>query len=62
MIKIKIHKSKDGQWYSTIHALNNKVVFTSETYRSKAGCQKGICVVANGLLDHEFQIIDTTKK
>jgi len=42
---IKIHKSKDKQWYFTVSATNGRVLVTSETYKRKANCKKGIAAL-----------------
>ena len=42
---IKIHKSTDKQWYFTVCATNNKVLLTSETYKTRQGLAKGIAAL-----------------
>lgn len=39
---IKIKKSKNGQYYFTVHAYNGAVLVTSEMYISKRNCKQGI--------------------
>jgi uncharacterized protein YegP (UPF0339 family) len=53
-----IKRSIDKQYYFVIVANNNQIVATSEMYKSKQGCRKGIiaCYLA------DINIIDTTKK
>jgi len=59
---IIVHKSKDGQFYFTVTAHNNKVLTTSETYKKKAGAIKGITSLINLITDGDYSIIDKTKK
>lgn len=35
-------KSSNGQWFFTIKAKNGAKIATSETYKTRAGCIKGI--------------------
>jgi len=42
MCSVQILKSKDEQYYFVLVAANNQVVATSEMYRSKQSCKKGI--------------------
>jgi uncharacterized protein YegP (UPF0339 family) len=39
---IKIHKSKNGQYYFTVHAKNGAVLVTSEMYTRKVNTHKAI--------------------
>lgn len=39
---IHIHKAKNGQYYFTVTAKNNKVLVTSETYKNKRNLKIGI--------------------
>lgn len=39
---IEMRQSKDGQWYFVVKARNNKVLATSEMYKTKQSCNKGI--------------------
>jgi uncharacterized protein YegP (UPF0339 family) len=41
-MKIIIQRSKDKQFYFTVHAENGQVLVTSETYKRKKGCYIGI--------------------
>ena len=42
MCSIQILKSEDGQYYFVLVSANNQVIATSETYKSKQACKKGI--------------------
>lgn len=44
---IKIKRAKNGQFFFTIQGKNGQVILTSETYKSRAGCRKGINAVLN---------------
>lgn len=55
---IKIHKSKDGQHYFTVQAANNKILVTSETYRSRQAAQRG----ADALVDAITHLQVSAKK
>ena len=57
-MKIKIHRSKDNQFYWTIVASNGRTLATSETYKSKQSCIKSADLAAIG---HYTGIFDTTK-
>lgn len=52
-----IKRSIDKQYYFIVVANNNQIVATSEMYKSKQACRKGIiaCYFA------DINIIDTTK-
>ena len=41
----------DVYWYFNLHAKNGKIIATSETYRSKQACLKGIASVAKNAPD-----------
>jgi uncharacterized protein YegP (UPF0339 family) len=41
-MKYIIHKSSDGQFYFILIARNGQVIATSETYKTKQSCKKGI--------------------
>jgi uncharacterized protein YegP (UPF0339 family) len=43
---IKIKKSKDGQYYFTVHAKNGAVLVTSEMYTRKSNARKGAVSLA----------------
>lgn len=43
-----IRKTANGQFYFNLTAGNNKVILTSETYRSKASALNGIQAVRDG--------------
>jgi len=58
MIKIKRSTDKKSPFYWVVLAKNKKVLLTSETYRTKNGCIKGIKSLLNiGIL----QVIDETQ-
>lgn len=53
-------KSKDGQWFFTIRATNGKKIATSETYKTRAGCIKGIkAAIKAALLVKDIYFYDT---
>jgi uncharacterized protein YegP (UPF0339 family) len=56
---IKINRSKDKQFYFTVHAKNGRVLLTSETYKRKAGVFNAISA-ACGILQKPARIVDTT--
>ncbi|MBP2831885.1 YegP family protein [Aquimarina sp. U1-2] len=39
---MKIHKSNNGEYYFNLHASNNQIIATGETYTTKQGCENGI--------------------
>ena len=41
-MKFEIKKSSDHQWYFILKARNGEKIATSETYKSKESCKKGI--------------------
>jgi len=45
MQKFEIKKSEDGQFYFVLKAANGETVSTSETYKTKGSCKKGIRAV-----------------
>jgi len=60
MIVIKKSKDKKSPFYWVVLARNKKVLLTSETYRTRNGCKKGIASlvkVLNGIVN----IVDETK-
>ena len=44
-------RERDDYWYFNLHAKNGKVIATSETYKSKQACLKGIASVAKNAPD-----------
>lgn len=53
----EIKKSADKQFYFVLKALNNEVIGTSETYKTKQNCQTGIASVVNNCTEVErFQV------
>lgn len=58
-MKFIIHKSKDKQFYFTVHSKNGYVVATSETYKTKGGAKKGIAsIILNSVT---ATIVDNSK-
>jgi uncharacterized protein YegP (UPF0339 family) len=41
-MKFVIRKSSDKQWYFILKARNGEIIATSETYKTKQACKKGI--------------------
>lgn len=41
-MKFEIHQSKDRQFYFVLTARNGEVIATSETYKTRQSCEKGI--------------------
>ena len=50
MAKFEIKKSKDDQYYFVLKANNGKVIATSETYKKKSSCEKGIASVKKSIV------------
>jgi hypothetical protein len=48
-MKFEIHVSKNQQYYFILIARNGEVIATSEMYRSKQMCRKGITAVRKAL-------------
>jgi uncharacterized protein YegP (UPF0339 family) len=61
-VKVYIKKSRNGQFYFTIHAANGKKLCHSETYTRKDSCREGFVVMRLGLNCHDLEVIDTTEK
>lgn len=62
---IKIHKSKDGQYYVSYHGKNNQVLVCTETVKSKQSAIKNIKAVAGIFgVDSKYvlRVIDCTGK
>lgn len=47
--KIKIKKAKNKELYFVLKANNNRILMTSETYKTMQGCQKGIKAVIKAM-------------
>ena len=45
------------EWYFNLHAKNGKIIATSETYKSKQACLKGIASVAKNAPDAVVEIM-----
>ena len=62
--KFEIKRAKNGQFMFNLKATNGEIILTSETYKTKAGAQKGIeSVQTNALIDHRYdQRTSTTDK
>ena len=56
---IEILKSEDEQFYYVVKAKNNKVLVTSETYRKKQSCHKGIESLIK-TMDGKIEVKDLT--
>lgn len=63
---IKVKRSRDGQYYFTIHSAHNgRKLVTSETYKSKQNAKKTADAVAFAMFKHwneNKSIVDETKK
>jgi len=60
MIKIKRSKDKKSPFYWVVLAKNKKVLVTSETYRTRTGCLKGITSISK-LMAGAVEVVDETK-
>jgi uncharacterized protein YegP (UPF0339 family) len=58
----KINKSSDGQFYFTVCSSNHKTIITSETYKRKDNCIKGINSLVKIFGAKKPIIIDKTLK
>ena len=57
-MKFEIRKASNGQYYFVLKARNGEIIATSETYKTKEACKKGIrSVKKTGVLT---KVIDTT--
>jgi len=55
MGKFEIRKTKSGQYKFDLKASNGQVILSSESYKSKASCKKGIhSVISNASEDKRF--------
>lgn len=62
---IRLRKSKDGQFYFTIHARNGRKLVTSETYKTKQSAKKTANAVVLAMFRFQYEgkaIIDETLK
>ena len=57
-MKYEIRLSKDGQFYFVLIARNGEIIATSEMYKSKQSCKKGITSVKTSAF---AKTVDTTK-
>lgn len=57
---IKIHKSKNRQYYFTVSARNGQVLVTSETYTRKRNIVKSVAALKKALV--AVKILDETNK
>ena len=56
MGKFEIKKTKSGQFRFDLKAANGQVILSSQSYKSKASCIKGInSVIRNSADDHRFE-------
>ncbi len=53
MGKFEIKKTKSGQFKFDLKASNGQVILTSETYKAKASCKKGIYSVQRNSLENQ---------
>jgi len=54
--KFSIEKSSDKQFYFNLHAVNAKIILTSERYTSKQNCKNGIASVkVHAPFDHNYE-------
>jgi uncharacterized protein YegP (UPF0339 family) len=58
---IKIHKSKDGQFYYTVHAKNGKILVQSETMKTIKSIYKGITSLTK-VFSKSFKVKEVFKK
>ena len=59
-MKFEICKTKDGtEFYFVLRAANHEIVATSEMYKSKQGCKKGIKAVKKCFF---AKVVDLTKQ
>ena len=49
--KFELFKGKDGQFYFRLKAVNGENILSSEGYKAKASCQKGIASVRKNAPD-----------
>jgi uncharacterized protein YegP (UPF0339 family) len=55
-MKFEIHKSKDRQFYFILKARNGQVIATSETYKTKESCKKGIKSIRRNVFARIFDL------
>jgi len=54
--EFQVKTGKDGQYYFNLTARNGQVIFSSEGYKAKEGCENGISsVVKNSQEDSRFE-------
>ena len=58
---VKIHKSKNGQYYYTVIAKNGKVLVQSETMKSIKSVYKGIAAL-NKVFVKPYKVLEVFKK
>lgn len=58
---IKIHKSKNGQYYYTVLAKNGKVLVQSETMKTVKSVMKGIASL-NKVFLKPYKVVEMFKK
>jgi uncharacterized protein YegP (UPF0339 family) len=49
-MEFQLRKAKDGEYYFTLRARNYEVIATSEMYKTKQACKKGIASVRRNAL------------
>lgn len=57
---IKIHKSKDKQFYFTVTSSNGMVLATSETYKKKSSAVRGAKAAIRTFSSFKLKIVDLT--
>ena len=57
-MNIKKRLTKDGEFYFTINAMNGRLIATSENYKTRAGVEGAISLVAVRI--HDARVIDLT--
>lgn len=57
---ITIKKAKNGEFFFHITGKNGKVIVTSETYKRRAGCNKGIAALQE-LFSKKCEVQDETR-
>lgn len=58
---IKLHKSKDNQYYFTVCGKNGKVIVTSETYKTPRNLLRGVKALKTSMIE-PIEVKDLTIK
>lgn len=56
MLRFKLQRSTDDQWYFEIQGGNNETLATSETYHNESDAQHAIDLIVRGAQDATFVI------